>query len=145
MVVAASGHLKDPAHLPDSKYVLVVFHEPEYLLSLLEKMLTAFFRMSRSISASFRAFFNWAISRCSAVIRGFPLPAKLASPTALCSRLQRRTISAGMESSRPISWEDLPFRWSSTTISLKALSKDLRSLFFMLGKLRGLNSLSNQM
>jgi len=32
------------------------FHEPEYVLLLLEKMPTAFFGMSRSISTSFNTF-----------------------------------------------------------------------------------------
>jgi len=116
----------------------MVFHEPEYLLSLLEKMLTAFFRISRSMWASFSAFFRSLISCCSGVTTGFPLPVKLESTTAEYSLLQRRTISEGISKSWLISLEDFPFLWSSTTITLKALSKVLLDLSFIDSKLRGL-------
>jgi ribosomal protein L25 (general stress protein Ctc) len=39
------------------KYGAVILYELEYLPSLLEKMLTAFFKMSRSICASRSCFF----------------------------------------------------------------------------------------
>jgi len=52
-------------------------YEPEYLLSLLEKMLMAFFNMSRSICVSSSSFFKLA-SSCSAALRiTFPFPGKL--------------------------------------------------------------------
>jgi hypothetical protein len=41
-IKCASEYLEDPAHLLNSKFALKVFHKPEYLLSLLKKMLTAF-------------------------------------------------------------------------------------------------------
>ncbi len=41
LVVTASTDPEYSAHLLDTKHTLVIFYKPEYLLSLLEKMLTA--------------------------------------------------------------------------------------------------------
>jgi hypothetical protein len=101
-------------------------------------MLTGFFRISRSMWAFFSAFFRSLISCCSRVTTGFPLPVKLESPTAEYWVLQRRTILEGISKSRLISLEDFPFLWSSTTITLKALSKILLDLSFIHCKLRRL-------
>jgi hypothetical protein len=87
---------------------------------------------------SFSAFFRSLISCCSVVTIGFPLPVKLESPIAEYSLLYRRTISEGISKSWLISLEDFPFLWSSTTITLKALSKVLLDLLFINSKLRGL-------
>ena len=106
-IKCASGYLEDPAHPLKSKFALMVIHEPKYLLSLLEKMLTAFFRISLSICASLRALFNREISRYSGVNTGFPFPVKLPSPDVAYSRYQRLTRSVAMSRSRAISVEDL--------------------------------------
>jgi hypothetical protein len=57
-----SGYFKNLTHLLNSKFFLAVFYKPEYLLSLLEKMLAAFFRIRSSVWAFFRAFFKSIIS-----------------------------------------------------------------------------------
>jgi hypothetical protein len=53
------------------------FYEPEYLLSPLEKMLIAFFKMSLSICVSRSSFFKRANSCSAAVSITFPFPGKL--------------------------------------------------------------------
>ena len=137
-IKCASGYLEDPAHPLNSKFDLMVFHEPEYLLSLKDKMLTAFFRLSHSTCAYLRALFNREIFRCSGVITGIPFPAKLPSPFASYTRHQRHKGSVAILRSGAISPVDLPLLWSSTTINLKALSNFFLVLTFLDSKLRGL-------
>jgi hypothetical protein len=80
-------------------------------------MITAFFKISRSIFASFSAYLNSAISRCSAIKTGFPLPVKLDAPVNANSRFHRLTISPGTPNYLPISMEDLQLFCNSTAIN----------------------------
>ena len=105
----------------------------------------AFFRMSRSTSASRSCFFNLATSACSGDKDGLPCPEKLPSLFCLYSRFHRLNKLARISNSRATSPVGLPDRHSSTAITLKARSKCLFSCF-MSAKLRiiSLNSVSTQ-
>ncbi len=48
-IITTTAYLKHQTHLLNTKLVAVVLNELQYWLSPLEKMLTAFFRISRSI------------------------------------------------------------------------------------------------
>src|SRR5690606_2012228 len=88
-VKTASAYFENTAHLLNSKYIPVSFYEPEYLLPPLEKMPTAFFRISRSVCTSCSSFFKRWISSCSGVRIVFPLPEKLVSAEAVNSLRHR--------------------------------------------------------
>ena len=134
----ASGYLEDLAHPLNSKFDLMVFHEPEYLLSLKDKMLTAFLRISLSTCAYLRALFKREISRCSGVNTGITFPTKRPSPVAAYTRHQRLTKSVAISRFGAISPMDLPLLWSSITINLKALSNFILVHSFMDSMLWGL-------
>jgi hypothetical protein len=80
---------KDLTHLPNGIFFLVIFHEPEDFLSLTEKMLTAFFKMSRSIFTSASSFRNLTSSFCSSVSCLLPFLLK-ARERALLNSLRQR-------------------------------------------------------
>ena len=76
-IVAAFTYFKNLTHHLNRKFYAVINYELVNFPSLLEKMLTTFFNMSRSIFASLSSLSSRAISRSWSVIFGFPLPGKL--------------------------------------------------------------------
>ena len=88
-IITAFGHLKHFTHHLNGKSGSVITYELVDLPSLLEKMLTAFFKMSLSILASRSSFCNRAFSFSKSVILGFPFPGKLLSWYFSCSLLHR--------------------------------------------------------
>lgn len=48
IIIATTAHIQHFTHLLNGKFISVFLYESEYFPSPLEKMLTAFFRMSRS-------------------------------------------------------------------------------------------------
>lgn len=48
-IVVTPAYFKNRIHLLNTKFMTMIFDESQYLLSLLEKMLMAFFSISRSI------------------------------------------------------------------------------------------------
>ncbi len=66
----ASTLLEKSTHPVKGKFAMMDFHEPEYLLSYLEKMITTFFRISLLIWAFLMTLYNRTKSRCSRVNTG---------------------------------------------------------------------------
>ena len=94
-VITGSAHLKYFAHHLNGKTRTVIAHKLVDFPSLLEKMLTAFFKMSLSILASRSSLRNRAFSFSRSVILGFPLPGKLLYSYFWYSLLQRYNYSQG--------------------------------------------------
>ena len=76
LIVAAFSHLKYFAHHLNGKSAAVIAYELVDFPSLLEKMLTAFFKISLSIFASRSSFCKRAFSLSKSVNFGFPCPGK---------------------------------------------------------------------
>ncbi len=133
-IICAPGNAKYLAHLPNGKLGAVPAYKPVNFPSLLEKMLTAFFKISRSNCASRSSFFNRASSFSYSVWATLPCPEKQVSGCFSASRRQRYISSGRMSSSLASSWKLLWFLLSSTAICLNSLSYCL--LFFIITKLR---------
>lgn len=131
LIIPAFAHPNSLTHLLNGKSGVVHRYELKYFPSLLEKMLTAFFRMFRSISAFFNSFFNRAISRWSSVILALPFPEKRPDWNCSYSRLHRRSISELIPSSDATNPAVLPDKHKLTAISLNSLSKCLLSFFII--------------
>jgi len=124
----------------------MILYEPEYLLSPLEKMLIAFFRMSRSICVSRNSFFNKA-SSCSAALRiTLPFPGKLL-PCLLENSFRQRYNNAELTSSSLArALRSVRVLLSSTLIILNSFGYAFRSLDIISVKLsNSLNLVSTQM
>ena len=78
--------------------------------SLLEKMLTAFFKISLSIWASLSNFFSLMFSFYSSVILALPWPEKLPPLYCSCSRFHLLISSALIPSSSATSLDGFPVR-----------------------------------
>ena len=61
-IKSTSAYFKYFTHHPNRKFSLMIFYELVDFLSLTEKMLTAFFKISRSIFTSLNSFFKSASS-----------------------------------------------------------------------------------
>src|SRR5690554_2410 len=88
-IIATLTNLKNFAHLLNRKFQSMILYELVDLLSLAEKMPTAFFNMSRSMVTSASSFFNLASSFSSGVSCLLPLPLNERVGLALSSLLQR--------------------------------------------------------
>lgn len=94
-VVGTTGHFQNFTHqLNRPSYRLVVLNKPEDQRPLLEMMFKAFFKMSRSVSASISRFFRSHNSLASEVCDWMPLPGKLSAPLSRHS-LRHRWINSG--------------------------------------------------
>jgi len=90
--------------------------------SLLEKMLTAFFKMSLSIFASRSSFFSRAFSLSRSVILGFPFPGKLFLSYCWYFLRHRYNNSGRIPNSSAISLELPLAKESSTAFCLNSRS-----------------------
>ena len=133
LIICTPGNAKYLAHLPNGKLGAVPAYKPVCFPSLLEKMLTAFFRISRSNCASRSSFFNRVSSFSYSVWVIFPWPGKQDSGCFSASRRQRYSNSGRMSSSLASSRKLSCFLLSSTAICLNSLSYCL--LFFIITKL----------
>ena len=130
-VITGSAHLKYFAHHLNGKTGSVIAHKLVDFPSLLEKMLTAFFKMSLSILASRSSFRKRAFSLSRSVILGFPLPGKLLFSYFWYSLLQRYNNSGRIPNSSAIS-RALPLaNDSSTAFCLNSQSYFCLSLVIM--------------
>ena len=122
LIVAAFSHLKYFAHHLNGKSGAVITYELVDFPSLLEKMLTAFFKISRSILASRSSFLSRAFSLSKSVILGFPLPGKLLCSYLWYSRRHRYNNSGRIPNSSAISLALPLAKESSTAFCLKSRS-----------------------
>ncbi len=113
-IITGSAHLKCFAHHLNGKTGTVIAHKLVDFPSLLEKMLTAFFKISLSILASRSSFRKRAFSFSRSVILGFPLPGKLLFSYFWYSLRHRYNNSGRIPNSSAISWA-LPLANESST------------------------------
>jgi len=121
-IITAFSHLKYSAHLLNGKSGSVITYKLVDFPSLLEKMLTAFFRMSLSICASRSSFFNRSFSLSKSVIFGFPWPGKLLFSYLWYSLRQRYNSSGWISNSSSISLALPCANESSTAFRLNSRS-----------------------
>ena len=86
-VISTARHLKDSAHLQNTPNTAVLDYEPEYRCGSVEKMATAFFKMSRSRRS--RWFSCFRRRSCSSSGFKWPLPGKACAPSSSSWRFQR--------------------------------------------------------
>src|SRR5210317_42032 len=86
-VISTARHLKDSAHLQYTPNRAVLAYEPEYRCGSVEKMATAFFKISRSRRSRSFSRLSRRISSSSGFKR--PLPTNACAPESLSSRFQR--------------------------------------------------------
>lgn len=124
----------------------MIIYEPEYLLSPLEKMLIAFFKISRSICVSHNSFFNKASSCSAALSMNFPFPGKLL-PCLLENSFPQRYNNAGLiSSSFTRAPRSVRVLLSSTLINLNSFGYVFLSCDIISVKLpNSLNLMSTQM
>jgi len=130
-VITGSAHLKYFAHHLNGKTGTVIAQKLVDFPSLLEKMLTTFFKISLSIFASRSSLRNRAFSFSRSVILGFHLPGKLLFSYFWYSLLQRYNNSARIPNSSAIS-QALPLANESyTAFCLNSRSYFCRSFVIM--------------
>src|SRR5210317_271403 len=86
-VISTARHLKDSAHLQYTPNRAVLAYEPEYRCGSVEKMATAFFKISRSRRSRSFSRLSRRISSSSGFKR--PLPTNACAPEYFSSRFQR--------------------------------------------------------
>lgn len=122
LIIAAFSHLKYFAHLLNGKSGAVIAYKLIDFPSLLEKMLTAFFKISLSILASRSSLLSLATSLSRSVIFGFPLPGKLFFSYRWYSLRHRYNNSGRIPNSSAISLALPRANESSTAFCLKSRS-----------------------
>ena len=122
-VIRTAGYSQNSTHhLNRPSYRLVVFHKAKDQRSFLEMMLKAFFRISRSVSASYSRFLMSANSLASTLWDCTPLPGKLCGPMLWNSLRHRYSNRGSTPSSCASSDTFLRSILNLTAFSLNALS-----------------------
>jgi hypothetical protein len=122
-VVATSGHFQNSTHHLNRPSLGVVV--PYKLIDqrpLLEMMLSAFFNISRSVSASYKRFSKSAMRLASSLTDWLPFPGKQASPFKENSFRQRYNNTGAIPNSCASSDMLLRSKLNLTAFSLNALS-----------------------
>ncbi len=122
-VVATSGHSQNPTHhLNRPSLGVVVPYKGIDQRPLLEMMLSAFFNISRSVSASYKRFSKSAMRLASSLTDWLPFPGKQASPFKENSFRQRYNNTGAIPNSCASSDMLLRSKLNLTAFSLNALS-----------------------
>ena len=130
-IIATARHRKHPAHLLGSKDGVVLGYEREYRPGSVEKMASAFSKMSRSLLTRSNSFLRWRSSSSGNFTR--PFPGNAYSGSSFTSRTQRRRIPLPRQRFRSTPAAGRPYSTTRRAASrLNSWSYDRRCFFVVM-------------